>query len=265
MSATMKLLVVGGGRMGSALIGGLLGAGWASPDELAVSDPDAGARARLTADHPGLVVVAAPTTAEGAVLAVKPGTAETALLSVRDVGVHRVLSIVAGISTAQLEAVMAPGDVVVRAMPNSPALIGCGIAAMSGGGAATSDDLEWAEGILRAVGAVVRLPERLLDAVTGLSGSGPAYVYLVAEALIEAGVAAGLSQQVSHELVVGTLVGASRMMAETGAEPAELRAAVTSPGGTTAAGLRILDLKSVRSAFVEAVAAATERARQLGR
>ena len=131
--------------------------------------------------------------------------------------------------------------------------------------AATSADLEWAEGILRAVGAVVRLPERLLDAVTGLSGSGPAYVYLVAEALIEAGVAAGLSQQVSHELVVGTLVGASRMMAETGAEPAELRAAVTSPGGTTAAGLRILDLKSVRSAFVEAVAAATERARQLGR
>jgi pyrroline-5-carboxylate reductase len=115
------------------------------------------------------------------------------------------------------------------------------------------------------VGTVVRLPERHLDAVTGLSGSGPAYVFLVAEALIDAGVTAGLSREVSRQLVVGTVLGSARMMAETGDDPAILRAAVTSPGGTTAAAVRTLEFKAVRSAFIEAVAAATERSRQLGR
>jgi pyrroline-5-carboxylate reductase len=131
--------------------------------------------------------------------------------------------------------------------------------------AATSADLDWAEGILAAVGTVVRVPERQLDAVTGVSGSGPAYVFLVAESMIEAGVTAGLPRDVSRQLVVGTILGSARMLAETGQEPAELRAAVTSPGGTTAAAVRTLEFKSVRSAFIEAVAAAVERSRQLGR
>ncbi|MBV8463756.1 MAG: pyrroline-5-carboxylate reductase [Acidimicrobiales bacterium] len=260
-----KLLVVGGGRMGSALVGGLLHMGWATPDELAVCEPDARARSRLSERHPGLTVTSQPTMAESAVLAVKPDVAEAALRAAASVGIHRVLSIVAGMSTARLEAAMAPGDVVIRAMPNSPAVIGAGMAAMSGGSTATAADLDWAEGVLSAVGTVVRLPERHLDAVTGLSGSGPAYVYLVAEALVDAGIAAGLSHDVSRQLVVGTLLGSSRMLAETGAEPAELRAEVTSPGGTTSAGLRSLEFKAVRSAFIEAVAAATERSRQLGR
>ncbi len=263
--ATAKLLVVGGGRMGSALVGGLVRAGWAAVDELAVCEPDQTARERLAAAHPGLAASDRPVPADGAVLAVKPEVAEVALRSVAAVGVQRVLSVVAGMSTARLEAAMGPGAVVVRAAPNSPALVGAGVAAMSGGSAATAADLDWAEGILDAVGSVVRLPERHLDAVTGLSGSGPAYVYLVAEALIEAGVAAGLAHEVSRQLVVGTLLGAARMMAETGSEPAALRAEVTSPGGTTTAGLRTLELKAVRSAFIEAVAAATERSRQLGR
>ena len=150
-------------------------------------------------------------------------------------------------------------------MPNTPSLVGAGVAAMSGGGNAIGADLDWAEGILSAVGQVVRLPERHLDAVTGLSGSGPAYVFLVAEAMIEAGVAAGLPRDVSRDLVVGTLFGSAQLLAETGEDPAVLRAAVTSPGGTTAAGLRTLEFKAVRSAFIEAVAAATERSRQLGR
>ena len=180
-------------------------------------------------------------------------------------GITRVLSIVAGLSTARLEAALRPGDVVVRSMPNTPALIGAGVSGMSGGSAATAADLDWAEGILGSVGTVVRLPERHLDAVTGLSGSGPAYVFLVAEALIEAGVTAGLSREVSRQLVVGTILGSARMMAETGDDPAVLRAAVTSPGGTTAAAVRTLEFKAVRSAFIEAVAAATERSRQLGR
>ena len=257
--------MVGGGKMGSALVGGLLAAGWATVDELVVSEVDAAQRARLEEAHPGLQVVGGPVEATDVLLAVKPDVAEPVLLTLAANGARRVLSIVAGVASARLEAVMPTGSVVVRAMPNTPALIGAGVSGLSGGMAATSADLDWAEGILGAVGTVVRLPERQLDAVTGLSGSGPAYVFLVAESLIEAGVTAGLSRDVSRQLVVGTLLGSARMLDDTGQEPAELRAAVTSPGGTTAAGVRTLEFKAVRSAFIEAVAAAVERSRQLGR
>jgi pyrroline-5-carboxylate reductase len=261
-----RLLVVGGGKMGSALLTGVLAGGWASADQVAVSEPDPVRRQELAHAHPGLVVVDVPVAAdEGALLAVKPDVAEAVLRTLSAVGITRVLSVVAGLSAARLEAALRPGDVVVRAMPNTPSLIGAGVAGLSGGSVATSADLDWAEAILSSVGTVVRLPERQLDAVTGVSGSGPAYLFLVAEAMIEAGVAAGLSREVSRTLVVGTMVGSSRMLAETGEDPAELRAAVTSPGGTTAAALRTLEFKAVRSAFIEAVAAATERSRQLGR
>ena len=262
---TPKLLIVGGGKMGSALLGGLIAGGWATEGELAVSEPDSRRRKALAAAHPGAAIGDRPVAADGAVLAVKPDVAEVVLGTLQQVGITRVLSIVAGLSSARLEAALSPGDVVVRAMPNTPALVGAGVAAMSGGSAATSADLDWAEGILGAVGSVVRLPERHLDAVTAISGSGPAYVFLVAEALIEAGVTAGLTRAVSRELVVGTFLGSARMMAETGEDPAELRSAVTSPGGTTAAAVRTLEFKAVRSAFIEAVAAAAERSRQLGR
>jgi len=260
-----KLVVVGGGRMGSALLAGLISGGWAPAGDLAVSEPDEDQRQRLTGDHPGLLVAEGPVAADAAVLAVKPDVAEAVARTLSAVGISRVLSIVAGLSTARLEAALQPGAVVVRSMPNTPALIGAGVSGMSGGSAATAADLDWAEGILGTVGTVVRLPERHLDAVTGLSGSGPAYVFLVAEALIDAGVTAGLSREVSRRLVVGTVLGSARMMAETGDDPAALRAAVTSPGGTTAAAVRTLEFKAVRSAFIEAVAAATERSRQLGR
>ena len=230
-----------------------------------MSDPDPAQRQRLSEAHPGLPVVDGPGAADGALLAVKPDVAEAVLRTLAAVGITRVLSIVAGLSTARLEAAFGPGRVVVRSMPNTPSLVGGGVAAISGGSAATAADLDWAEGILGSVGTVVRLPERHLDAVTGVSGSGPAYVFLVAEAMIEGGVTAGLTREVSRRLVVGTVLGSARMMAETGEDPAELRAAVTSPGGTTAAALRTLEFKAVRSAFIEAVAAATERSRQLGR
>jgi pyrroline-5-carboxylate reductase len=260
-----RLLVVGGGKMGSALLAGLISAGWAPVRDLAVSDPDPVQRQRLAAAHPGLQVAEGPVAADGALLAVKPDVAEAVLRTLAAVGITRVLSIVAGLSTARLEASLEPGAVVVRAMPNTPSLIGAGVAGLSGGSATTAADLDWAEGILGSVGTVVRLPERQLDAVTGISGSGPAYVFVVAEAMIEGGVAAGLPRQVSRDLVVGTILGSARLLAETGEEPAELRAAVTSPGGTTAAALRTLEFKAVRSAFIEAIAAATERSRQLGR
>ena len=232
-----KLLLVGGGKMGSALLSGLLSAKWALVSDLAVSETDAAQRARL----------------------------EAALRALGATGPRRVLSIVAGISSDRLAEALPAGSVVLRAMPNTPSLIGAGMAGLSGGVATTSTDLDWAEGILSAVGRVVRLPERDLDAVTGISGSGPAYVFLVAEAMVEAGVTAGLTRQVAKQLVVGTFLGASKMLDETGQEPADLRAVVTSPGGTTAAAVRTLEFKAVRSAFIEAVAAATERSRPLGR
>jgi len=264
----VRLLVVGGGRIGGALVSGLLRAGWGSPGELAVVEPDADRREALAAAHPGLAVVARPeadAVAEdgGAVLAVKPDIAESVCSGLGRAGARRVLSVAAGIPTERLEAVLPAGTVVIRAMPNAPVLIGAGVSAISGGSRATSDDLAWAEEILSAVGSVVRLPERLLHVVTGLSGSGPAYVFLVAEALIEAGVAGGLTRETSRELVTGTLLGSARLLAEGGRSPEELRGEVTSPAGTTAAGLRALEARAVRSAFLEAVAAATERSRQL--
>ncbi len=270
-----SLLVVGGGRMGAALVGGLLRSGWADVGDLAVMEPDAGRRAELQAMYPGLAVIgvaepgllggAAGERVAGAVLAVKPDVAESACRSLAVTGVSRLLSIVAGVPSLRLEAALGGEPSVVRAMPNTPALVGASVTAISGGSFATSSDLAWAEEVMSAVGTVVRLPERLLDAVTGLSGSGPAYFFLVAEALMEAGVQMGLTREVSRTLVVETMSGAATLLRETGRDPDALRAEVTSPAGTTAAGIRSLEAKAVRSAFMEAVAAATERARSLQR
>ncbi|HET6836206.1 MAG TPA: pyrroline-5-carboxylate reductase, partial [Acidimicrobiales bacterium] len=204
--------------------------------------------------------------AHGHVLAVKPGDVETACRALADTGSRApVLSIAAGITIRRLEADLLPGTPVVRAMPNTAALVGAGAAAVAAGRSADESELTWAEEILGAVGAVVRVDEALLDAVTGLSGSGPGYVFLVAEALIEGGVLAGLPRPVATTLAVQTLLGSARLLDESPDGPEALRGAVTSPGGTTAAGLRALEAAGVRSAFLEAVLAATERSRELGR
>ncbi|MCU1463387.1 MAG: proC [Acidimicrobiales bacterium] len=250
--------------MGEALLAGLLAATWAEPGDFAVVEPIAARRRQLTKAHPGVAVGADPPATEGAVIAVKPGDVEPACRAVGDAGVRRVLSIAAGVPTSALEGWLPAGTPVVRAMPNTPALVGAGAAAIAAGSTADDADMRWAESVLSAVGIVERVPEPLLDAVTGLSGSGPAYVFLVAEALIEAGVLNGLPRPTSVALVTQTLLGSARLLAESGDGPEALRAAVTSPGGTTAAGLRALEDRAVRSAFLEAVAAATERSRQLG-
>jgi pyrroline-5-carboxylate reductase len=268
------LLVVGGGKMGSALLGGLLASGWAPADEVVVIEPLAARRDELTDQFPGVRVVDVPEPdllhdsadrLAGAVLAVKPDVADGACRVLGAVGVTRVLSIVAGIPSPRLETALGGQPAVVRAMPNTPALVGAGVTVISGGSHATSADLAWAEDVMAAVGTVIRLPERLLDAVTGLSGSGPAYFFLVAEALMESGVQMGLTREVSRTLVVETMLGSAKLLAETGEDPAALRASVTSPAGTTAAGVRALESRAVRSAFMEAVAAATERSRSLHR
>jgi pyrroline-5-carboxylate reductase len=257
------LLIVGGGRMGEALLGGLLAAGRAA-SELAVVEVSPTRREALASAYPGVAVVEAPVAAASAVLAVKPGDVTGAARAVADAGCRRVLSVAAGVTTQAIEAAADERLRVVRAMPNTPALIGAGAAAISAGAAAGEEDLAWAEEILGAVGVVVRVPEKALDAVTGLSGSGPAYVFLVAEAMAEAGVLGGLPRDVAETLAFQTLLGSARLLVESGDSPAALKAAVTSPGGTTAAGLRELERGGVRAAFLDAVMAAGDRSRELG-
>lgn len=267
---SFELVVVGGGRMGSALLEGLLSAKWGLASDMAVVENSVEQRAILSDRFEGVTVLASLELEHvradtGVVLCVKPDVAEGAARLVAACGVNRVLSVVAGLSTGRLEATF-PGPVaVVRAMPNTPVLIRRGVSAIAGGSNVTAADLDWAESILGAVGSVVRVSERHLDAVTGLSGSGPAYFYLVVEAMIEAGVHQGLSRDVASHLVVGTFEGSAALLAQSGESPEELRFQVTSPGGTTAAGLRMLEGRAVRAAFLEAVAGATERSRQLGR
>jgi pyrroline-5-carboxylate reductase len=265
-----KLVIAGGGRMGSALAEGLLSANWCSPDELAVLARSAENRKALEARFPGAGVFASielvdvdPDT--GAVLSVKPDYAEGVARTLGAVGITRVLSVVAGLSTQRLEAAFPQPVAVIRSMPNTPVLVRKGVSAMAGGSHVTSADLDWAESILGAVGTVVRVTERNIDAVTGLSGPMPAYLYLVVEALIEAGVHQGLPRDVARTLVVDTFEGSAALLKATGESPEVLRAQVTSPGGTTAAGLRTLESHAVRAAFLDAVAAAAERSRQLGR
>jgi len=260
----LRLVIVGGGRMGSALVAGLLRAGWAEATNLGVVEPMVARRGELTGLYPGLVVDDEVPSAEGAVLAVKPSDVEAACTAVAGAGVERVLSIAAGVGLERLQGWLGDDVAIVRAMPNTPALVGCGAAAIAGGATADGTDLDWADSILSAVGLVVRVPEALLDAVTGLSGSGPAYVFFMAEALTEAGVLNGLPRDISRSLAVQTILGSARLLDESGQSAEELRAAVTSPGGTTAAGIRALEAGAVRSAVLEAVTAATERSRRLG-
>lgn len=264
--------MVGGGRMGEALASGLLAHGWPAAD-LVVVETSAQRREEL-ADDALTVTGSLPEaldrlgddarSAAGAVLAVKPHDVRSACRELASAGIGRALSIAAGVTLDDLDSWLDP-VVALRAMPNTPALVGAAASAVAPGRRAGRADIEWATTILSAVGTVVELPESALDAVTGLSGSGPAYVFLIAESLIDAGVLAGLARPVARDLAVQTLLGSARLLAETGEEPSALRAAVTSPGGTTAAGLRALETAGVRSAVLDAVIAATERAREMGR
>lgn len=252
--------------MGEALASGLSRRGWGA-QRLVVVEPLADRR-----DHLGGLGLSAVARLEdvpggiagaGAVLAVKPKDVEGAARQLGRAEVLRVVSVAAGVTLEDLDEWLRPA-VALRAMPNTPALVGAAASALAPGRRAGSDDVAWAVDVLSAVGTVVELAEPALDAVTGLSGSGPAYVFLVAEALIDAGVLVGLPRPVARDLAVQTLLGSARMLAETGDEPSALRAAVTSPGGTTAAGLRQLEAAGMRAALLDAVVAATERSRDLG-
>lgn len=257
------LQIVGGGKMAEALIGGLIDTGW-SAGEIHVVEPDPKRRQLLAAAHAGLSLGVAPEPGADAVIAVKPDVVPVVLASLAAAGARRVLSIAAGISTSTLEAGLAEGAGVVRAMPNTPALVGQGAAAVAAGTAADDGDLAWAESILGAVGTVAVVDEDDLDAVTGLSGSGPAYVFAMAEALIAAGVEQGLSPETADALTRQTVLGAATLLSGSGEDPAVLRRNVTSPGGTTQAGLEVLEDNDFAGLIARVVAVATERSRELG-
>jgi pyrroline-5-carboxylate reductase len=254
--------------MASALVAGLVNAGVAPGSSILVADPSPDA-ARKLAESVGATVADSNADAvsgsDVVLLCVKPGDAAAALKSCSGSMQGKLLvSIVTGVSIAALES-LAPGVRVIRAMPNTPAQIGAGATAFAASASAGAEDLELAGKILGAVGLAVPVTEAQLDAVTGLSGSGPAYVFLVIEALSDGGVAAGLPRPLAARLAIQTVLGAARLAAESGEHPALLREAVTSPGGTTAAALATLEKSAVRAAFIEAVRAAATRAGELGR
>ncbi len=269
MEATTGIGFIGGGRMAEALIKGILQAGVVTPSELRVADPDS-ARRELLAREYGVAVfsdAADVWPCATIILAVKPGLVAKVLEDCRDkaTGSHLVISIAAGIPLGVMEEALAgSGARCIRVMPNTPALVQEGASALAPGLLATDEDLAAARRLFDAIGISVVLDESQLDAVTGLSGSGPAYVFSFIEALTDAGLKVGLSRQVSEQLVLQTILGSVKLAMETGEHPAQLRAMVTSPGGTTIAGLQVLEKAALQGMIMDAVEAATHRSRQLG-
>jgi len=258
------IAIIGGGNMGTALAQGLLEAGIVSASDLVVVEVNADRRQRLEELLPGVVIVDSIRPCGAAVIAVKPPDVPAAAAVAVAAGAQRIVSIAAGVTVASLEAACGSGVAVIRSMPNTPALVGEGVTAIAAGSSATDEDLVWAETILGAVGLVVRVPEDKIDAITGVTGSGPAYLFLVAEALIDAAEVVGLDRSQADVLVRQLFVGSAALLAR-GDDPVQLRASVTSPGGTTAAGVAALEAALVRDAFRAAVEAATARSRELGR
>jgi len=258
--------IFGGGVMGEALLSGLLRSG-RSPEGIVVTERRPERAAVLTAKYGVSIVdnVEAAKIADELVVVVKPQDMGVLLdeiaTHVRSDAV--MISLAAGITTAYLESRLPAGTAVVRVMPNTPTLVDQGISAISAGAHCDDEHLALAESMLRSVGQVVRVPEKQQDAVTAISGSGPAYIFYVVEAMIDAGVLLGLPRPTAKELVVQTLVGAGAMLRETGEHPTVLRENVTSPAGTTAAAIRALDDHKVRAAFLSAMEAARDRSQEL--
>jgi pyrroline-5-carboxylate reductase len=270
------LAIIGGGKIGEALLSGLLrrgadgdGSGGDGPGDIAVCErsPD---RAAQLHERYG---VATPSLDEAAgrarvlLLAVKPQDIDVLLAALAphvDAGRHLVVSVAAGVPTARIEAALPAGTPVVRVMPNTPALVDEGMSVLSPGAHAGEQHLDEAEELLAAVGRVRRVPESQQDAVTALSGSGPAYFFFLVEAMIDAGILLGLPRTLAADLIVQTALGAAVMLRDSGEHPVQLREAVTSPGGTTIAAVRELERHGVRAALIAAIEAAHDRSVELG-
>jgi len=260
------IAVIGAGKMGEALISGWLKAG-ASPDDVLITERYE-ARAQELTQRYGVKAVGNSEAAKAAdtiVLAVKPQDMEVLLaeLSATVTPDRLIVTIAAGIPTAAIEKRLVEGVPVVRVMPNTPALVGEAMSAVAAGSHAQPHHLDRAEELFRPVGKVIRLPESQLDAVTALSGSGPAYIFYLVEAMTDAGILLGLPRAVAHDLIVQTVVGSAVMLRDSGEHPVTLREAVTSPAGTTIAAIRELENHGVRAAFLAALEAARDRSRDL--
>ena len=264
-----RVSFIGGGNMAEALIKGLLNKKIATPEQVMVSEPREERIHFLSNTYQMEVIAnnqAAVQRAEIIVLAVKPQVMREVLQDISNVVTpdQLIISIAAGIPTAFIASHVGKDKRIIRAMPNTPAQIGMGAVALCNGGSATQVDLEVAQSLFNAIGVSVIVQEHHMDAVTGLSGSGPAYIFLLIEALTDGGVKMGLPRDIAQALILQTIIGAGRMVLETGEHPGKLKDMVTSPGGTTIAGLHVLEKKGVRGALIDAVAAATERSRELG-
>lgn len=257
----VALSIIGGGNMGSALLGGLIGAGWSTSDIVVVEVDEA--KCKDLTQRFGVLCVSEIVACDGAVVAVKPAGVVDVCTRLREVGVSRVLSIAAGITTNTMQEALGNSAVAIRAMPNTPALIGEGASVIAGSAACDSHDLDWAEGILRSVGIVLRVDENDIDAVTAVAGSGPGYVFLMAEAMIDAGVTEGLSREVATALVRQLFKGAGALLAASPLDAETLREQVTSPGGTTAAGLAVFNESGFREIVNKVVQAAATRSREM--
>jgi len=263
-----RIAILGCGKIGESLLAGLLSSGWRKPGDIVVTGRREERVAELRERHSVDAMLSNPEAVAGAglvVLAVKPQDFDTLLGEIGPLlsPEQTVLSIAAAIPTAAIERRIAPSVPVVRAMPNAPSTVHEGIAGVCAGAHADDAHLALAEEVLSHLGAVVRVPERYMDAVTAVSGSGPAYFALLAEAMIEAGILLGLSREVSTQLVVQTMLGTAVLLRDERMHPVELREAVTSPGGTTIRAIRELEQAGVRAAFLNAIEAAMERSREL--
>lgn len=270
MSAELKIGFLGAGKMATALAKGFVNAGLARAEHLLASDPIEGARqafskeagARAATDNAEVFQFA-----RVLILAVKPDQVNDVLAGGRKhfTDKHLLISIAAGVPIARLAAALAhPAARIIRVMPNTPALVGASASAYALGQGALPEDAQLAQRLLSAVGIAFQVKESLLDAVTGLSGSGPAYVYMIIEALSDGGVAAGLPRDIATQLAAQTVFGSARMLLETRLHPGTLKDMVTSPGGTTIEGLHELEKAGLRGALISAVRAATEKSRKLG-
>jgi pyrroline-5-carboxylate reductase len=261
------IAILGGGKIGEALLSGLL-RGQRSAAEIVVSEKHAERAAYLTERFGVQVtdVAAAVKQAETLVIAVKPQDIDTLLAEMAPAieSRHVVVSVAAGVTTRHIERALPDGVAVVRCMPNTPALVDQAMTAVAAGVHAADDHLAVAEALLGSVGRVVRVPEAQLDAVTALSGSGPAYFFYLVEAMIDAGILLGLPRALAAELIVQTAIGSAVMLRDSGEHPVQLREAVTSPGGTTIAAIRELEVHGVRAALLAAIEAAANRSRELG-
>ena len=267
MANNPKIGLVGGGQMGRALVGGMIQAGVVSQSDVLLVEPDASSQAWWRDNHRDVRIEELATVASEAdlvLLAVKPNVIPK--VAEQPTGFwskNLVVSIAAGISLEQLTGWVGHNRI-VRVMPNTPSLVGAGASAYCGAADVTDADLELVQAVLSSVGLAVEVAESQMDAVTGLSGSGPAYVCLMIEALADGGVLTGLPRPLAMRLAAQTVMGTAKMVAETGRHPGELKDAVASPGGTTIAALKVLEQNGLRAALIQAVEASAHRSAQMG-